>query len=45
MNNLDNSKLNNFNNYQLKLFIKFNNEEQMNTFIKGLQNGRQRANY
>ena len=45
MNNLDNSKLNNFNNYQWKFSTKFNNEEQMKTFIKVLQNARQKANY
>ena len=44
MKKLDESKLKNFDNYQWKLGIKFNNEDQMNTFIKVLQNTRQKVN-
>ena len=34
---LDFLKLNNFNNFQWKISIKFNNEEQMRTFINALE--------
>ncbi len=44
MNNLDNTKLNNFDNYQWKISTQFNDEEQMKTFLKVLQNTRQKAN-
>ncbi len=44
MNNLDNTKLNNFDNYQWKISTQFNDEDQMKTFLKVLQNTRQKAN-
>ena len=42
---LDSSKLNNFNNYQWKISIKFNNEEQMRTFINALEDAKLKANF
>jgi hypothetical protein len=45
MNHLDSSKLNNFNNYQWKISIKFNNEEQMRTFINALEDAKLKANF
>ena len=42
---LDSSKLNNFNNYQWKISIKFNNEEQMKTFINALEDAKLKANF
>ena len=44
MKNLEPNSCENFDNYQWKVGIKFNNEGQMKTFIKELQNLRQKTN-
>ena len=44
MKNLEPNTCENFDNYQWKVGIKFNNEDQMKTFVKELENLRQRVN-
>ena len=44
MNKLYNDNLNNFDNYQWKISTQFNNEDQMKTFLKVLENTKQLAN-